>query len=548
MADSKNKPVVGLRTFASDLDEQRKMRKDSPEKVPVEIPEVKMADAENHIAKAAAGNTVTRNSKQEEVLEKPEVVVEPKKQIPSFHEIQKEASKIHAKKESVLEKVDGIRSLSVDGEGASSATIITDTQKDRFKLFPSIAASIKHWFESVNKNLKKSKTPTYSVPDASLRKGVIQKAATKTGATFSASSDELRERIRQRKNAEPLQESKSETTWTPFTDSGYSLLEEENEAPQQVDNTENIQVEFKNVTTYDTVPTEDVENETRDEWVNEDLAENLEDINIEDAGDIDVEPKEKDQASVTVNTPPVKVETETLYQEPEFEEENKTFLEKFDTNTLTLVILGAFIGFIAMFFISRFAIETVIPSYESGQEQVIDPVTLLTKAPQERLLLTMLSPEGIKEILKNTQTTSGTTLHEIGFRHSVTKQPLYKSTVVDLLEIKIPHNLESDIQQIHLAISNRPDRSLIIQIINNESARGNMLAWEKTIVSDMENLFSQPRSTSTYKFIDEQIDLIDVRSFVNLENEASLVYGFLGERVIVISPDRQQFSRVAESF
>lgn len=115
------------------------------------------------------------------------------------------------------------------GENAGGATIITDTKKDRFKLFPAISESLKGWFKELQKNREEKKKPKYTVPETTRRKGVIQKATSQTGKIATADHDSLQERIRQRLQKEIVgfgNETKEDhITWTPNTEPGFPLLE-----------------------------------------------------------------------------------------------------------------------------------------------------------------------------------------------------------------------------------------------------------------------------------------------------------------------------------
>ena len=115
------------------------------------------------------------------------------------------------------------------GENTGGATIITDTKKDRFKLFPAIGESLKNWFKELQKNHEEKKKPKYTVPETTRRKGVIQKATSQTGKITTADHDSLQEKIRQRLQKEIVgfgNETKEDhVTWTPNTEPGFPLLE-----------------------------------------------------------------------------------------------------------------------------------------------------------------------------------------------------------------------------------------------------------------------------------------------------------------------------------
>jgi hypothetical protein len=120
----------------------------------------------------------------------------------------------------------------------SGGTVITDNKKVSPGFFSAITASIKDWLISL-KTQKKVSPPKYSVINSERRKGVIQKATTKTGSIFTADSETLADEIRRRQPVDLSQkEAKNQDiSWTPNTEPGYPLL------PGA---TTNIQVAFKN--------------------------------------------------------------------------------------------------------------------------------------------------------------------------------------------------------------------------------------------------------------------------------------------------------------
>ncbi len=120
--------------------------------------------------------------------------------------------------------------IASENEDAASATIITDTKKDRFRLFPAIADSIKKWIADYKKAQQIKKMPKYTVPETTRRKGVIQKATSQTGKTTTADHETIQDRIRERQErAEESEKNKKTTTWTPNTEPGFPLLEDSNE-------------------------------------------------------------------------------------------------------------------------------------------------------------------------------------------------------------------------------------------------------------------------------------------------------------------------------
>lgn len=96
--------------------------------------------------------------------------------------------------------------IRIENAEAEAATIITDTKKDRFKLFPAISASIKGWFSNKKAEKAAKKAPKYTVPETTRRQGVIQRATSVTAKSTTADHDSIQERIRRREEEERAQE------------------------------------------------------------------------------------------------------------------------------------------------------------------------------------------------------------------------------------------------------------------------------------------------------------------------------------------------------
>ena len=108
--------------------------------------------------------------------------------IPAFHEIKKH-TKTNDNDEPSTKKIRVEKKKVVNTNTGYNSTIITDTKSNAFSLFPEIVTSIKSWFKKLSAYQKRKKTPTYTVPETTSRKGVIQRATSKTGTIFIALCD-----------------------------------------------------------------------------------------------------------------------------------------------------------------------------------------------------------------------------------------------------------------------------------------------------------------------------------------------------------------------
>lgn len=237
----------GMRTFASDFERLKGSKSQSA------------AVATTH---TATPHMVTPpKSDQKKAIPAPPIATVTKNpdtpnKIPAFHEIEKNLEDIdlsgtEKKKTSPIKKrhAKGITPSKRVGGGA----IITDTKAHSFSLFSETKKSIASWFKS----RKKKTTPKLAVPKAERRKGVIQQATTKSGTIFTADNETLKERIKARKLQEQSKLEDPETNWSPYTETGYPLLESGHEPPAEITPTPataNVVVEFKKRSTPTPTP------------------------------------------------------------------------------------------------------------------------------------------------------------------------------------------------------------------------------------------------------------------------------------------------------
>ncbi len=88
------------------------------------------------------------------------------------------------------------------------ATIITDKKRRRFSLTKAMSDALSDWWQKTARDVQKRKTPTYSVPVAERRKGVVATATTITGRVTTTDHKEIVARIKTEPStqAEPTKE------------------------------------------------------------------------------------------------------------------------------------------------------------------------------------------------------------------------------------------------------------------------------------------------------------------------------------------------------
>lgn len=230
--DAPQKPssLPGIRTFAKDL-EKKKLATSG------EVPALAEKPAAAKAVLEATEASDAGHAYRAPILAKrktgPTADPEPKKDLKKNEERPKDIPEPKLKPLSAP-KAASEPTIIVDNEDAATATIIRDTKRNRFRLFPAIGTSLRSWFLGLKEKYFTKKVPKYTVPESSLRKGVIQKATSKTGKITTFDHSSLQERIRDRQDR--VAPKTPSTSWSPNTEPGFLLLE----SPEGISN---VQVE-----------------------------------------------------------------------------------------------------------------------------------------------------------------------------------------------------------------------------------------------------------------------------------------------------------------
>lgn len=452
-------------------------------------------------------------------------------------------------------------SFVTENEDAAAATVITDTKKDRFKLFPTLFASFKNWFAEKRRAKARSKTPRYTVAETSRRKGVIQKATSSTGKTASADFASIQERIRKRKLAEANANKTPNTTWSANTESGFLLLE----APEE---TEVVAPVVQNIVMVPKKSARTIEPSPRPlsrTSVQGSMAEPTGPSGFEDPAylaktaptvAVKPEPVKPVISPISIKAKPAEIEVTTLEPKVVVEETpeetpapeetsvsplppptNKYLFLRFDTNTSAM--------FVSLITISILAFGTYL--YQNLTP--IAPIEVFESEPK-------LFPES--ELVK-------INLGAFTQVDLVTKLLPLRDDVTRLTEIAINFNaIELDpVDSLTLIAKNlppdfthsltlaRPGYSgervpfLALEMTDSTIALGGLLAWEQTLYSDFMTVFSTYiNSPTASRFIDASLAGVDVRVLKNTAGEEVLLYGILNN-TILITTDSLTFAALA---
>jgi hypothetical protein len=440
--------------------------------------------------------------------------------------------------------------------------IITDTKPNKANFFDSFVASINTWFTDLNKKLTQKKTPTYTVTDVERRKGVVQKATSKTGTIFTADRETLKEEIRRRNQVTAAASHERDISWSPRTEPGFALLQTpviaQKAEPIPAPKPERVFVEFKKKSLPEpaiTLPSspEPVIVPERPPFV--------EALPV-------VEPRtgyeafEGAQAKQPIvpaaeilppaePSPTIEVAEVVVPEEQPVEPSNSRALSnrqgvlgrllnviQFNTNALTFSIAGSVITILVLVFIARAIVTVLIPNSLSSQTPVA--IALLASTTVTDLSLPSPSQKDLLEKLKTIETISGIP-QEVRLTDSK-GAPLSPATTLQLLGFAGSKNLQQNVSDVHIITINA-QRAIVLKVTDPTAAFGSILRWEPTIATDLQVFMSLTNPPSQAVFSDKTINGVDVR-ILSIDGSEKLVYGFISATVILITEDTASFTNI----
>lgn len=473
-----------------------------------------------------------------------------------------------------------VRSTPKKGRRLTTTTtsIITDVKPGSDSFFARLKKSFNSWLQTTKKNKQRTKSQ-YVIEDTVRRKGVIQKATTRTGALFTADNETLREEIRKRRSFEKTHEEARgpEVTWSPNTESGFALLQ----SPEIKDSRiKNVQVDFKKKT----VPAPVVVEPTDTRW--------------EQAAVIEVVPETREYAPVVIPAPepiteipeiiepvtitapesPVVFET-TLPQEaplptktieiaeieslppelpvtevplPKRVPKQKSFSLKdilqrkvsfydINTNTISITAAAGIIILIAFILLVR-SVFTLVSS-ETSLPTSIETTPILGSATVVDTTLSEYSSRALLQAVAESDAAANSSLTEINFV-SATNEDVPSQDVIELLGFSTNTNLNRSITEIRLLSIEQVDRAIIFTTTDDTTAFGALLAWEENMAVELAPIIDLPLTSLTARFLDKTLAGSDVRVLSDGGSEI-LVYGFIDKGIVLIAPDSATFTLIA---
>ncbi len=126
---------------------------------------------------------------------------------------------------------------SVDGEILGGGTIIRDTKRKRFRLFPAMLSAITSWFSNTKEAYEESKAPLHTIEKAEHRVAVLEKAVAHSEQAPKDDSKKLAELLKTVERT-PItatltlknKESVPEPTWASASDDTQNIVEQSRNA------------------------------------------------------------------------------------------------------------------------------------------------------------------------------------------------------------------------------------------------------------------------------------------------------------------------------
>jgi hypothetical protein len=425
----------------------------------------------------------------------------------------------------------------VGNEDAGSATIIRDTKRDRFRLFPAIGASLTAWVQGIKERYFTKKVPKYTVPEATRRKGVIQKATSKTGKITTFDNTSLHARIKAREErATPKQPT---TTWTANTEPGFALLEAPESAPPTATIT-NVQVVPRKSFRAEEAP----KAEPRPRII---VASETEPILTTPQIEPNPQTEREERPQVTEAPQPIIEETparvpvneQDLESRPEPLEPRPTtlrgWLVTLNTNLVALAVVGVVTG-IGIFGLTLYSwyserAANITISTSIDHSPIIDSPLQLLFSPER-------SAQSLTTTLASNLTSSGPRVLQFAFTTTPTGETLLTpQQVVSGFEFETSAPFTQSLNAIYFGSIAGETPFLLLKTTDRNTAFGGMLNWEATLYDDLRLILRLPDSDSIDQltFRDLVINGVDARALMSEEGTVYLVYNQPKDNVLIIT-------------
>jgi len=389
-------------------------------------------------------------------------------------------------------------------KSVGGGAIITDTKKNSFSLFEASRQAVNDWWKEKNKK----SSPKFAIPEAERRKGVIKQATTKSGTIFTADSETLRERIKERNRLAINRPNEPETSWSPYTETGYDLLPAESEVITTAPPMERIKVEYKQRST----PIEQVA-----EPVVEELA-------VEESVPTRpiVDTPEAIVSAPIVDTPKEVASTPSQTDVPALSSSRSPV--NLSTNKLTFYISAG----IALVCVTAFFVWIVM----ANQGDAVPVSTTVEEVNQERYLAdTTFSISQFQAYSTDQPYTEIVLVNELD-------EPLSSAQVFEVVIPLLPVEIRQYTSEVRFIQYDNVPPQLVITVSDAASVTGSLLTHEAPLALSLEPLFGLTPDTGTY--FDQTIGDTDVRVL----RGSSVTYGIVNNTYLIIAVSPDAFTQV----
>jgi len=537
--------IPALRTYAQDLEDTRHAKNIASKVVAVDEPSVVIKVAAHHKV-AQVAPIINKKSPPTSIKRAPEK---------ELIDVTKELNTLNTK-------------IIVDNEDAASATVITDTKRDRFKLFPAILSSLNNWFSNQKKSRREKAVPKYTIPQTIRRKGLIQKATSNTGKTVTADFNNIQERVRQRSDeVVETEEVEGKIIWTPDTEPGFLLLEKTSTSPII-----NVWVEPRK-SYYKEMPIlEEIEDQETDEdisrWDNQEETPATEigpeeniytweaENNLEaekmmvDTPKPEVVVLEVAEPAQVLKTAPLSVQevletddveeigpqTRLIPPKPKLSRHinNSLWRQLHDLNTNTLALLIS--AFILLGVASIFVIQIFLNQESETIPNIISaPPSLLLNTNLNLIINSSNNGSNLITSLNNLKPTGQEIVQAVFMEAAPDNTSMLPVVVLNLLGLDVEKNLAQSISELRFGFTSEGQPFILMKVPNTIVATGGLFLWEENLYADLSKIFVLdpiPQS-SNLNFSDSTFAGRDVRLIKQPSRSELLIYGLINNTVII---------------
>ena len=468
--------------------------------------------------------------------------------IPAFHELKKlgtsaEHGSVAKPASASLPKIN-VRAKKRDLTSpvqASGGIMITDTKRAKVNFFSQLTQSISDWLKSFGG--EKNKTLTFNVSDTELRKGVVQKATSKSGAIFTADNETLKEEIRRRQSerghpkaatAEP------HLSWTPRTETGYPLLPGEVTAPAP----KRVVVEFKRVAVPQPEIVEPVARPVLEQPAWEARPQVIASARLIEPELPSVESNSLPQPLVYADPTPIiqsapVAAAVSLPLGQTFRDRASRFIHslRVNTNTLTLSIAGLLLFAAVAALVANVVFRLVSNGIQSTSPET-PAIALLQVNTITDLQITDRSQSAVSSALANATLVNGIPQE---FRLVDTNgAAIATGDVLSMIGFNNNLNLNQTIVEAHMVTLNG-QTGIVFTVTDATTALGALLSWEPVMLQSLANILGVQSIDGPASFTDQTVNTTDVR-VLTLGGGQRITYGFIKADTVLITEDIGAFN------